>query len=221
MVLFFASTLLSLSQIQPSRGEIMSRRNWQTIGKLPNFMRFELMTTMDKALLERFERGFPELFVPGEDEHPLQGVLCLIAECAIRRNEHDNGFFDGRERVWKDCHFYPGSVLLWSSVSFPKREQFIIKEWIDGGDTVWNGRTVREMARVLDQLVGQRAEMGMTVTYEGKSYMVWELEGHDLEVGSTITDSDLDSISDLQIIEVKSMLQNVIPFLRKALKQKD
>lgn len=199
----------------------MSRRNWQTIGKTPYFMRFELVTTMDKALLERFERGFPELFVPGEDEHPLQEALCLIAECVIRMDAEHNGFFEDRNRTWKDCHFYPGSALLGSLPSRPNEEQLLIKEWINGSGTEWNGRTVRDMARVLDQLVGQRAEMGMMVTHERKPYMIWEFDGYDIEIGSTITDSDLDSINSLRIIEVEGMLQHVLPLLRKALKKED
>ncbi len=150
----------------------MSKRNWVAINELENYhFRVLVATTDDAEILAGLERGFPELFLAGE-EAPLYPVPLSVVQSRAREfsmREYPD------EKCWQeDQHF----ILCWGTcddLDIPTA-------------FTWDADNEEIPPEILQQFMGQRAQAGMTVVIDDRRYLVWFIAfkvGEEIKPGDT------------------------------------
>jgi len=137
----------------------MPNKNWQAICKIadPNF-RLLLATTKDPYILAGLEVGFPELF--SEREVPLRVPASALREAARQWSRGYNN---------EDTYLEEDGEICWTHIL----DRFAIPILLDATSSDYGGVNIpKDMAQ---QLVGQRYEAGLSVTYRGMCCLVIDL----------------------------------------------
>lgn len=128
-------------------------KNWPEICKIKNdLFRLVVATTKDEYVLAGLEKGFPELFI-GE-EIPLRVPASALREAARE--------YSRRERYEGD-HLGFDTELGWLNVL----DDFDIP--LAYGWSAEDGSVLNDL---LEQMVGQKLEMGLSVEYRGVKCLV-------------------------------------------------
>lgn len=149
------------------------KRNWMEINRVadPN-TRLAVSLAKDPEILACFERGFPHLFVEGDDAGPLCVPLSVLMEAAEEKSKMD---WPNDPHVWEwDRHFSLGFAFYGNRhLDIP-----VTFRWSDGVPL-----------EVRQQLVGQKVSAAMRITYCDKKYLVLNIDFvQDLVIGSVIVD---------------------------------
>jgi hypothetical protein len=127
------------------------KRNWTEICKIEDKnTRIAISLANDSTILGKYEKGFPECFMEGDDEGPLKVPLS-----ALMRQAEEYSATHWSNYIEEDRHFCLTNNII--PISF---------EW-----TSHHGVNDHPQA-ILEQLKGQRAQAGMTVMWCGKRHMV-------------------------------------------------
>lgn len=157
---------------------MFKKRNWAAIAGLSDERtRIAVSLVTDPEILACFERGFPHLFIEGDDEGPLKVPLSALKAAA---EEYSRDMY-GSDASEVDREF----SLDMASDEIPHLDIPIEFEWDANDET--DEEEVLDF--LLGQLVGQKAEAGMIVTYRGKLCMVLTI-GFDVspDIGSVFTE---------------------------------
>lgn len=158
----------------------MPKRNWVAIAQLSDTYTRVAISLAKGEILACYERGFPHLFTEGDNEGPLCVPLSAIKEAAFKRAR--NNYPDDPFQQEFNSNFW-----LSDSVGDDRELEIPIAfEWECPGSSTEHPPPIPE--EIMEQLVGQRAQAGMTVVYRGQQYMLYNIIfnwGELPQVGST------------------------------------
>jgi hypothetical protein len=155
------------------------KRNWAAIAGISDQRtRIAVSLVDDPEILAGFERGFPHLFVEGDDEGPLKVPLSALKAAVgdYSQKQYGSNPSEVNREFSLDLAFE-----VCSDLGIPIEFQWYRFE---------NGPNEKEtLTFLLGQLIGQKAEAGMLVTYRGKRCMVLTI-GFDVipVIGSVFTE---------------------------------
>lgn len=133
-------------------------KNWQEICRVKDeLLRLLVATTNDAYILAGLEKGFPELFCAEASE-------LRVPASALRERARAYS-----RREWNDSYIEFDVELDWYHVL----DEFNIPTALAWGYDM--GRVPREL---LEQLVGQRFEAGLTIIYKGVRCLVVSIDDH-------------------------------------------
>lgn len=164
----------------------MLKRNWVAIASLADYRtRVAVSLATDAEIIACYQKGFPHLFVEGDDDGPLQVPLSVLMEAAAEYSRTDWG----SDLSEIDRHFSLG-------LAFAKNPQLNLPVAFQWGDVY-----PVPPESVLKQLVGQKAQAGMTVMFEEKKYVVLNISfARDYPaIGSEITKAHL--VYDISLVD--------------------
>lgn len=152
----------------------MPKRSWAMITGLSDLRtRVAVSLVTDPEILACFARGFPHLFIEGDDEGPLRMPLSALMEAAAEYCRQELGG-DDEEKI-------RNFTLVFAGERYPHLRIPIAFDWGDCDPD--------PPQAVLDQLVGQKAQAGLVVEYEGRRYVVLTIDFvNPPKIGSTITE---------------------------------
>lgn len=158
----------------------MPKRNWTTIAQLADERtRTAVSLARDPDLLACYAKGFPHLFTDGDDEGPFCIPLSILMAAAYEYSRRENSHRGQRE--WEhDSHFSLGAAARQNSdVVIPSAFKWCAYDCPDEALDA-------ELAPILDQFVGQKAQAGILISYKGKQCMVYNIifTEDELELGS-------------------------------------
>lgn len=158
----------------------MPKRNWKAIEELNDpRTRNAIFYATDPEILACYAKGFPHLFNEGEDDGPRQPIpLSAMREAARAFDE-----MDGNDFTEKDAHFHFSKL----DAAVHVRPTYRFTD--DGDEEV--------LKSISYQLVGQKAQAGMKVSYLGREYVITTIffVGEEPEVGTTFTEPpDIDFV---------------------------
>mgnify|MGYP001591402446 CR=1 FL=1 len=157
----------------------MSKRNWVAIAQLSDTYTRVAISLAKGEILACYERGFPHLFIEGDDDGSLCVPLSALKEAA---------FEYARKNTFESLWEYDSNFLLaplaeeGSQIEIP-----IAFEWRCSGDCGLEPPPIPD--GIVEQLIGQKVQAGMKIMYCGKQYMVYTIvfRWHDRpQVGSTL-----------------------------------
>lgn len=141
-------------------------KNWQTICRVEDdLLRLLIATTHDQYVLAGLERGFPDLF--SEDPTELRVPASALRKAAQERSREE---YASEEYVEFDGEFY------W----LPIVDKFNIPIIFDFAkpDSGLSSASKGMPRSILEQLVGKKFEMGLTVNHDGIQCLVVDIGMH-------------------------------------------
>lgn len=170
----------------------MPNRNWPAIAEIKDYhFRVAVSLTTEVEILEGLAKGFPELFMAGDDQGPLRIPLSALMEAARKFSVEQH---PDEPHFWEeDRHF----TLSWASQYHAQLDVPVAFHW--GTD----GTDLEPPPEVLQQLIGQKAQAGMQVSYGDRRYVILNLTFRDEvpEIGSEL--KELPNVGDIQLVEAE------------------